>query len=101
MGREALVKYGRYDPTPMSVIQQVRDFQMPDSAIKDTAHYLYLVMQQARCGLVNMIDTGVLDYITGKFKNNDIPLMPQIMDPITARFNLMDKRNKFSISMYH
>ena len=101
MAREPLVKYGRYDPTPMSVIQQVRNWQMPDSAIKDTAHYLYLVIQQARCGLVNMIDTGVLDYITGRFKNKDIPLMPQIMDPITARFNLMNKKKKFSISMYH
>ena len=97
MAREALVKYGRYDVSAARLAAELREWQMPDSCIKELTHYFYIVIQQVRCGIVNLIDTGVLDYITGRLKKQDWPLLPQLLDPLTARFHMMDKSGEFSI----
>ena len=88
VAREVFIRNGRWDAKIGTIKYQIRKWQVTDSVHKQFVKLIFCVLAQARCGIINLVNSGCINYNSGRVDFTDWPIVPNIVDPIMAQFRL-------------
>ena len=94
ISREVFLKNSRYDVRPADIAYQIRNWQVPPSVHKQFVKILFCFAGQVRCCVVNLVNTGCIDYNTGTMYFEKWPITPNIIDPIMAHYRLGTQKKR-------